>query len=361
VWIAPVLPESATHRFARAFHGRIAGWIAAWLYDDISDVDVVEVLRDAQVPGVVIASPEDGLLTAEERAAIAGAISPAAGFMERDGGHVVLATEAHALLREELPVFVPCCTPEHVEQRVGAVLAELPPGVSARFPDGSAERTRLEQLCRLQRGARADSVAAAALAIPHAEIAARVLWLHSYRSYYTLEFDEWLAAMSLDDPAGQLPIELIERASLLSDFSQEFGFGRKAYTAAAIEAAGVAGGAHASHVDDRTVVEAGDEPVILSLDGRAMFEELLARGLDVADAERQFVRILLKSQRIPDRLRIAPDGRVAVEVKEKGTWRTLAMDPARIDLAPIPMMYEIRLTDSVPSEAGTSTFKIRSR
>ena len=50
---------------------------------------------------------------------------------------------------------------------------------------------------------------------------------------------------------------------------------------------------------------------------------LRARGLCDTDARRQFVRILMKAQRIPDRLTRTEDGALVLEARENDQWRTL--------------------------------------
>ncbi len=330
VWIAPVLPDSATSRFASAFHGRVLGWAAAAIYRDIADVDVVAALESAQIPGLVISPAHDVLLTNGERDAIAAALSPAARFRLRGGGHIQLAYEAHALLREEMRVFVPCCTPEALTQRVNGVLAALSLDASARFAEGSPERAQLARLCMLQRGEHAPLVAAAALAIPKPSIAARLLWLLARNPYRELDFAELCAVLSLDDPAGDLPIDLIERASSLADAASKLGLLRRKFTASQIAFAGIEDGEHADDVDMTSSVETGGENFELHVGGRELFDALLDRGLSMEDAERQFIRVLLKAQRIPDRLTAAR----RIEVKENDEWRTLEMDRAKMPVEP---------------------------
>ncbi len=337
VWIAPVLPGSATSRFASAFHGRLLGWAAAAIYGDIADVDVLAVLESAQIPGLVICSAEDVLLTDSEREAIAAAISPAARYRLRGGGHIQIAYEAHALLREEMQLFVPCCTPEALAQRVNGVLAALLPDAAARFPEGSPEREQLARLCTIQRGDPAPRVAAAALAIPKPSIAARLLWLIARNPYPTLDFAELCSVLSLDDPAGELPIDLIERASSFTDAANDLGVLRRAFTASQIAAAGFAGGERAGELDASKSVETAGERFELRFDGRELFDALLARGLSMEAAERQFIRIALKSRRIPDRL----TAEARIEVKEGNEWKALELDPAKMPVEPTAWRMDI--------------------
>jgi pimeloyl-ACP methyl ester carboxylesterase len=351
VWIAPVMPGSATSRFASAFHGWFLGWAAAAIYRDIADVDLVAVLKSAQVPGLVICSAQDVLLTDGERDAIAAASSPAARYRLRGGGHIQIAYEAHALLREEMQLFVPCCTPEALAARVNGVLAALPPDAAARFPEDSPEREQLARLCTMQRGDPAPLVAAAALSIPRTSIAARMLWLVARNPYPTLDFAELCSVLSLDDPAGELPIDLIERASSFIDAASDLGVMRRTFTASQIAAAGLAGGERAAELDASRSVETAGERFELKFDGRELFDALLARGLSMDAAERQFIRIALKSRRIPDRLTAG----ARIEVKEGLEWRALEMDPAKLPVEPTSWSMDLENFESGPTRRRDST------
>lgn len=328
VWIAPVFPDTVTSRFAHTFYGPLEGWAAAVFFRDVADVDVLDVLKKAQVTGLVLASDADPLLTTHERVALDRALEPAAHLVPRSGGHVQLSFDAHALLLEELQVFVPRTSPRCVKARADAVIAGLDEAAAREFAPASDERSRLERLCAIHSGQPAQAVAAAALSIPRAPIAARLLWLLARRPYRDLDFAEQRAVLSLDDPAGELPIDWIERTSAPGDFVEQFGGVRGTLDAVCIAAAARDGGANADDADWRATLSLNGVPSItLGLDGRALFQALVDRGLTIEDAERQFIRVLLKSQRIPDRLVRDGEGRPVIEVKSKGAWTVLDRNP----------------------------------
>lgn len=323
VLIAPVLADSAVTRFARTFHGPLAGFVAAAAFRDIAPVDVVAELKRARLPVLVITSERDTLLGERDRERIGSALHPAGVVLLRDSGHVQLALEAHQLMAEELRFVDACCTEGAVRARADAVLAALDETARALFPPESAERARLEAVCSRVAHGDPSATAAAALAIERPEIAVRVLWLNARRAYPALAFEEWREVLSLDDPAGPLPIDLIEYAARLRDVVLDHGgLLLREFDADDFARAAHARGISASSVGwSTTMTFAGGQEARVELDGAHVFQSLIDRGVPPADAERQFVRVLLKAHRIPDRLRTNADGLVVVEAQEDGTWR----------------------------------------
>ncbi|MFN0243737.1 MAG: serine aminopeptidase domain-containing protein [Planctomycetota bacterium] len=329
VLIAPVLADSAVTRFAHAFHGPLAGVVAAAVFRDIADVDVVDELKAAKVPTIAVVSEDDALLSERDRQHMRAGLYPHGAVFLRDGGHMQLALDAHELLSEESRFFEACSAEDARRARADAVLAALDERTRALFPPESAARARLDAVCGQIVHATPSSVAAATLAIERPELAARMLWLNARRTYSEeLSFDEWRHVLSLADPAGLLPIDLIERAARLRDFALDHGtLLVRTFDADDFARAARQRGLFASNIGwSTTMTFVGGETVSMELDGARIFQELLARGVPSVDAERQFVRVLLKAHRIPDRVRTSVDGDVVVEAKENGVWRVPSTD-----------------------------------
>lgn len=331
VLVVPVFADTAVRRFARDFHGAVAGYFAALAFRDIAPVDVAAELQRSKVPTLVVTSVEDSLLSDDDRSRLSTALYETGRVTYRDGTHLQVGLEAHALFPEELRQLEPCCTPDVARERADAVLGVLDEAAREKhFAPGSPVLSRLEAVCARHRHGNPLATAAAALGISRANVAVRLLWLDARRSYPPLSFDDWRAVISLDDPAGELPIDLIEMASRPRDLVLDYGGALRVLDAHDIACASQQRGARAFDVDWKTTVTfSGGQSVRVELDGDRIFQALLDRGIAPADAERQFARILLKAHRIPDRLRARADGSVAVEVWHDGVWRVLAPDPER--------------------------------
>ncbi len=327
--LAPVLEDSAVPRFARAFRGPLAGWFAGLVYRRVADVSVVEAIRGGGVPVFLVSGDGDPLLDEGDRGALDEAASAhRGGLIRREGDHVLVSIEAHSLLREERPLLgrlFPEGPPP--AKRVQGLLASLPPDVAARFEPGTAGHARLADLSRHCRVGDPVLLAAAAVGNASGESAARMVWLHRKRAWPALPFDDLAASLSLDDPAGDLPLDLVEDYSRTIDLPRSYGGMWRVLDADSIVAEAQGPGIGTGIRFRTALVFPGGVRVELATDLSRLYLDLRARGLGEDDARRQFARILLKGQRIPDRLARAPDGRLVLEALEGGAWR--ALDLAR--------------------------------
>ncbi|MCI0586329.1 MAG: lysophospholipase, partial [Planctomycetes bacterium] len=225
VLIAPVFPDTLAPRFAAQAYSPLVGGIARLCLRPIADLDLAAVIAGSSVPATVIGSPEDELVSEEELESLGRAADQSGGrLVPRPGGHLVVSAEARWLLDEELSLYRELASPPAAE-RLDRILADLSPDIAARFPEGSAERARLQQLALLQRESPAVQVAAAASTNENSLAAARFLWLARRRPYPELDFDDLAATLSLQDPAGELSIESLESSSRGPDLDQRYRCG----------------------------------------------------------------------------------------------------------------------------------------
>ncbi|MCI0588311.1 MAG: lysophospholipase [Planctomycetes bacterium] len=328
--LAPVLEDSVVARFARAFRGPLAGWFAGLVYRRAADVSVVEAIRGGGVPVFLVSGDDDPLLDEGDRRALDQAASAnRGGLFRREGDHVLVSIEAHSLLREERPLLgrlFPEGPP--AAKRLQGLLASLPPDIAARFEPGTAGHARLADLSRHCRVGDPVVLAAAASGSANGESAARMVWLHRKRAWPALPFDDLAASLSLDDPARDLPLDLVEDYSRTIDLPRSYGGAWRVLDGDSIVAAAQGPGIDTGvRTWSLGLAFLGGVRVELATDLSRLYLGLRARGLAEDDARRQFARILLKGQRIPDRLTRAPDGRLVLEALEGGAWR--ALDLAR--------------------------------
>ncbi len=325
VLISPVLARTVVERFTGVFTGEFLALFTRLLFREVADVDSVEEIREAGTPAFLVIGDEDPLLDEDDRAALSAAVWPAGGgSFRRPGDHLLVSIEAHTLLREERPLysrFFPDRSPE--ASRVAQILEALPPEIGEQFAPGSEPHSRLTDLARHCRVGDPILLAAAAIGNANGESAARMVWLHRPDYRPELPFEDLACQLSLEDPAGDLAIDLVEDYSRPIELPRRHGGMYAILDAKAVVRAmhsngmGLAGGSWSS-----SVIAAGQRVEVRS-DSELLMVSLRARGLAEDDARRQFVRILMKAQRIPDRLTRTGDGALVLEARENGEWRTL--------------------------------------
>jgi hypothetical protein len=328
ILLLPVMPDTVVRHFAREFHGSFVGWIASVVYSDVIDLDLVGALTRADMPLLALSSPDEKFIDAEERARLRAAVESAGGrWCERTGGHIELTCESRVLFTEETELLRAFHVPP-TEARSRATLAALPPEIAARFPVASPERARLEELCAYADAREPLWTAAVALNCESAREGWRLRRLIP-RIAPTKSFDELCAWCSLDDPAGRLPIEELERLCRPLDTLERFDVPR--YDPAPLELSATADREGLQAEFTLTVTLANAVNVSFAIDPREVWDALVSRGLDHADAVRQLGRILLKSYGYVDRWRRNDDGSITVEVLENGAWRKLEPPPPGTD------------------------------
>ncbi len=354
---APVFADSAVKRFARTRHGAFVAWWAGILFAELAPIDLPSALARCPAPLLVIAGDQDFFVSKDDRARLEAAVCGAGGvWSSRPCGHLHGSILAHALLPEELELLVERFPPPPLDEaEADALFAGLPEDALACYEHGVA-RERLLALARLARHADSRLRAAVALANEPDLDALRLLWMVEERSALgELPFDELVQALSLDDPAGRLPIEAIEEASLLCDLNDRFGGG------APDESVGFA------LVRVRAALEGVDSQITFSLDvgwdrarfvssGCALVEGLRGAGFPEEALTRIAMRVILKGKRIPERVRIEQDGRVVLEILEEGRWRELDLDappPALAFGGSIPRALGRRASELVEREQAS--------
>jgi serine aminopeptidase S33 family len=355
VLVAPVLPESVVPRFGQVLFGLPGRWVGSY-FEPVVALDPCKVLERSGVPCTVVLPDEDELLTDAEQARFRELAEASGGSaVSTQGGHVLVSFEARRLFAGELELYRARALPD-VPARLARLLESLEPEIAARFPPGSEERARLAELAAVQRHARAPLVAAAALGSVarlgsgDALASARWLWLVRRRPYETMPFESWVAALSLEDPSGPLPIAGLEAASRRNDLARSLGWGlwnRNAHDVGRM--------ASMHEKADRSTVECELQPAWYFLGGGfqlrivedhgALWSDLLDEGASVADAERRFARLLLKTYRIPECLDTAGIPRIEVWGGERWTQLSIAEEALREQVFELQLQLLSELVD----------------
>lgn len=326
VWILPVFADTVAARFARATMSPLMGWVAAELFRPAAEVVLDESLARFPGPALVITSAEDELTSPAERDRLATALRPGHEMCLLPGRHVLLAARARWLFGEELHLFRNFFRPDPAP-RLARVFAELPPELTSRFPEHSEARARLAALAACQRETAVAWIAAAALAIDDPESAARMLWCLRRRPYPELDFDDLVAVLSLADPSGELPIGTIEDCSLYGDLARRF---KQVHLWLGPELVASTAWNHGAFpiVHFRIRLDGGLRADVRS-QPKGLWDALRSRCASDADAVRQYVRVVLKGERVPERL--VPDGAggscLEYFDEEGGSWEPLDLSP----------------------------------
>lgn len=335
IFIAPVRAESVVRHFAAWQYPGLLGRLAAACFRPVADVDLVATVRALREPLWVVSPADDELLPPDEQARLREAVEAAGGtWTVSSSSHPYTTLGAHGIWSSEEAEMLATLLPGWPDRaaRAGAILAELPPEVAARFPPDSPERSRLAEISVRVGPASRPALAAAALAFEDVGAAARLLrrssakkqdWLHG------LEFEELELVLDLRDPAGDLPIDLVR------DWVREFLLARSQGEAGAAHLAidSILDLARRSEIEAAAGRDAYHEVPMLS--GSASMEypcsELwrsLGMGTDAlrSDVRRRAARVLLKAAAIPDRVVAAGDGSYRLEIRQGSGWRALSLD-----------------------------------
>ena len=328
--VAPVMHDSALRLAARELRGALAGWAAGWFYAPLGSVDLRDVCRPDGPPLLVVAGSLDTFTEPAERAQLRGLLERAGGaWVERELDHYALARQILEPHEEELRFLerVQACTPP-VEERVARVLAGLPAELAERFRRDPEALERLRSVARLAYEDDPLRVAAAAWPPnPDPALVARLQWTCPQRSRrVSIQTQDWTTSFNepwsfellsliydLDDPAGPLPTEFLERCRL-----------------AEAELATI----------ERAVASRGRglEPTEFywfsdpTCDCKLLWSGLGAERLPAPDRARRFARLLLKLAGIPERVVRDATGRPVLEVLDEIVWR-----PFDFDADPFPL------------------------
>jgi len=316
VWIAPVRPRTVVPRFASQFVGFWA-WLAASLfYGPVAWVEPVEAIAGAGVPVHVVGSSGDKLLDAQERAQLEAAARASGGtWHDLGANHVFLALRARRLSLEELSVLRPLAPPRG-DEAIAPLLGALPSDLAESLAADAAARERFAHLAATQPGATPLDLAAAALANDDWSASWRMLWLHRIRPFSGETIAERTAAFSLRGPQTPLAAEVVEYFSAPHD--QAWRYDRRSASLAP-RAVGALSARRDALYQVRYRLDCGLNYQV-SFDLGTTWVALLMERRDLDAATIELARYLLKSLRIPDRLRELPDGSTALEAFWQGAW-----------------------------------------
>lgn len=330
--VAPVRAETVALNFARGSWHPALLWCARWFVRDAVDVDLIDALGRCPSPLLVVVPRDDALLPADEAALAEQAVARAGGvLLVRRLTHEGLALAGRDLLAVEL-AFVQRRAPDLLPDRLSLALetwraasadGDVP---TQAFDAGSAARARLEVvLAQAVLPTPACSLAAALAGVRDEElplVADWLSWLPAER-LAGRELSELVALLDLDDPAGRLGAEILAEASFVTS-------GLLAVDLASLLEL------HAARV--RSVetplmqFSLSASAGVTTRDSEAVFlasligwrAKLVDGGLPAADAQRLVLRALLKAAGFADRVRIEPDGRRVLEVRDGGVWREVS-------------------------------------
>ena len=335
ILIAPVRAETVVRRFAAWQHPGLLPQMACAFFRPVADVDLIAAVRGMREPVWVVSPKEDVLLAADEQTSLREAVEAAGGkWTFSDSGHEFTTLGAHDVWNiEEAEMLVTLIEgwPNRAV-RAAAVLAELPPDVVARFPEGSAARLRLAEIAIRTGPSSPEALAAGAFAFDEPGEAARILrqasrgksaWLHGLR------VEEIERILDMDDPGGDLPVLLVRAWANRFRFIRSQGeVARELLATDAVLDLVRSSESEAAEASDRM----HDVPMAngTSRDRYPCCELWrTARGEDAvpaSESRRRVARVLLKAASIPERVVQADDGTYRVEVRENGRWRRIALD-----------------------------------
>lgn len=331
ILLVPVMPHTVTRRFARAFYGRAAGWVAAALYRDVVDVEPLEVIEAAALPWLVVQAEHDQLTSAAERDALEHAVIARGGRATRlPHDHIVAAALLSELSTPELWFLT-----EAVPGRRDLQARSEVDWVDPHLPRPPGVRQEFLRMFEFAHDPRQERIEAAHAAQNTALTGARLRWLLARRPLGQPDPEALGAFFDLRDPAGELPIDLLERVSLPLDVSERMAGMYWGFDAETIAAAARAGAVGRAGLRYTTSVEVGGIRASLEVDHGDVFHALVERGLEAQAARRQFARLLLKAYRIPERVVTANVHPPRLEARVEGTWVELDLtsphDPASFD------------------------------
>ncbi|HTF87322.1 MAG TPA: hypothetical protein VK843_02855 [Planctomycetota bacterium] len=288
--LEPVDGRDVVERFARRFYGRIAAWSVPLFFSGLTRLDAAELVRAWKVP-ILLLTPEDEALASPawiEALRLKIALDHGNAKI-LPGDHFLLGVQCHAL-------FVP----EELEFLLHA------------FPAGPrptpAELRRLRARWCVMLGAPKDPALREALE-------------------------------QLDDPAGPLPIDVLEHLACKVRQLRAFQISMLLFNADEI--------ARMARQRGRTNRSWWTVTLTLSnglsfrnhVDFAALFDDIVARGFIGDDARRVFARVVLKSYGIPDRVVMSAEGKPMLEAHVKGAWMELDTSEPKPDEPPEPIQF----------------------
>ncbi len=346
IMIAPVRAETAHKNFARDRYGSFFGTVGTLGMGPLFDVDLIRVVAEAPCPLLVL-WPEDGdmFITETELKVIEQASTlPTTRFGRIPGGHVVASLRARSVLPQEHSFLEPWI-PVLEDARARAIMLHTQMPAEA-IPDTLANaevQRRLEASVPLLRTQNSEYVAAAGLASVRAANGARLLALlrdsrgRLPAAYDDLSPGDLIQSLSLSDPAGELPLDLL--AELSGPYTLLREMGGMTWSAQPTELllvawAGGAGVSGATWSSGLSVEWLG--PQSHTFDHASLWRSLVERGLSAPDARRQMYRILLLTYGHAHRLRPSGIGKWTLEVWADAHWIPIDLETQPARFHPIP-------------------------
>ena len=328
--IAPVRAETVAPNYVRSGYGAILAGLAGWIARDAVDVDLLEELRGARMPVLLVVPWQDFLLPSDEVELVEAAAEEAGGeLIVRRNEHVPLALAGRDLLSAEV-AFYECRLPALFPDREWVALERWTAWCRASggegwgghpastFDEGQPARQRLQQVL-------AESVLPTpdlALAVVLAQVTDDELgnvsdWLDWMPAEaWALEPQALVALVSLDDPAGRLDSKNLYYSIRTTNGAPREPVAKLAESFAALRRDPAARSSGMSVSLEGTVRI--DKPAAIL--GSVLDDErgkLMRAGMAEADADRQVLRLFFKAWGVPDRL--SADG--GLEVWEDGRWQ----------------------------------------
>jgi hypothetical protein len=283
-------------------------------------------VRRARVPIVALSSPDEHFVDAAERRRLKDAVEESGGrWCERPGGHLVLTCDTRILFAEEIELLRSVHAPP-AEARARTILAALPADVAAQFADGSPDRARLEALCAFSDCREPLRTAAVAQRSADADEGWRLLRILP-RIAHGKSFEGLCALCDLDDPAGRMSIDTLERGCRVLDTFERFGVMRLVPTPEQLAAVASGETCRCS----ATISFTSTIQLEMSFDAKDIRDAVNELPLSRADAQRQTGRLLLKMFGYADRVRTGDA--ITVEALHGGVWRAFEPLPDGEDWA----------------------------
>lgn len=269
-WILPVDPKTVSGRFADHFYGPLVGAFARVFLRPIADIGPLDVAEHLSVPTLVLVAREDSFLSLDERRRLETRLHEGPhSIRERPGDHFELTAFSMLLAPEEIVWFA---------ARSGR--------------DWTADELRT----------------------------LRIEWAVGRRARASKLQPEFVdALLDLSDPAGALPIDLLETAARIENTQSKFVI-QFVPSAATLPQLCRGEGMFMSRM--AMAVSLGTVRVEIVRNPPEFLAQLLARGLLEADARRQLARLMLKALLIPDRVRVDAGGHARLEYFVDGAWHS---------------------------------------
>ncbi|HUR27008.1 MAG TPA: hypothetical protein VM509_02385 [Planctomycetota bacterium] len=272
-FLEPVDGRDVVARFARRFYGRIVSWTVPLVFAGVTSFDTCEIVaarKESSIPMLLLTPEEEVLASAEWIGKLRRVVDFSGGRAKAIAGdHFTFGLQCHALI-----------VPEELEFLIHAFLA----GPRPSGPELSLLRTR---------------------------------WCVSGAPS---EPEARLAIEELDDPAGAVPIDILEKlARPLREISR-FKVLMLGMDPGDIAKIACSSGRTIKSYSSVSVRLSNGLTFVHRVDFGALFDDVVARGFVGLDARRIYARILLKSYLIPDRVAVATDGSPRLEAWVRGSW-----------------------------------------